>query len=289
MAIQVVGSGAFLATAILRIAEEAYTCRLDFANTTDVDLMEECGPGVGSLNPSSLLTAYALVIGITATLMLPFIGAVIDYTRHRLLIGRIVSILYLAFLCPLMFLNEDNYVKILCCHGCSVFLGWFVVAIQYSYLPDLTDSEMQLLVWTKQFTIWTYIGMIVYLAFIIILVVLTKNVRNDILTCKIGMAVSFAINVIMMILSWWVLFDKRKPLHERPANSSSLCTLGFKQLYGTTVHIFKNYHGLKWFFIHLCFSDAGWQSFGIILCKLCCECSSHEGRMLARRGVFGFE
>lgn len=79
------------------------------------------------------------------------------------------------------------------------------------------------------------------------------------------MVVSFVINAIMMILSWWFLFDKREPLNERPMDSPSLCTLGFKQLYGTTVHIFKNYRELKWFYIHICFSDAGWQSFGIFL------------------------
>eukprot|EP00536_Pseudo-nitzschia_multiseries_P019701 jgi/Psemu1/231828/e_gw1.4292.1.1 len=262
MSMQYVGAGAFLATAILRVAEDAYICRLDLANSTDVNLTEECGPGVGSMNPGSLLTAYALVVGLIAAILLPFIGAVIDYTRHRLLIGRIVSVLYTILLFPLMFLTDDNYIAILICHGCSVFVGWFVTSLQYSYLPELTNSELQLAEWTKWITIWTFFGMIIYLSCVIMTVILVGRVGDDIFSNRVGMATSFACNFVIMGSSWWVLFDKRDPLHERPENSS-LWSLGFTQLYDTSCHIARNYRGLKWFFIHISFSDAGWQSFGI--------------------------
>mmetsp|Transcript_6280 Transcript_6280/g.15566 ORF Transcript_6280/g.15566 Transcript_6280/m.15566 type:complete len:343 (-) Transcript_6280:2681-3709(-) len=266
LAIQYVGAGAFLATTILRLAEEAYVCRLDFANSTDVNLTEECGPGVGSMNPGSLLSTYVMVIGLLATILLPFIGAVIDYTPHRLLIGRITSTLHIILLFPLMFLKEDNYPMILICHGLSVFVSWFVIALQFSYLPELTDSELQMAEWTKWITIGTYSGMIIYLSFVIGAVMLLKRPGGDIFANRVGMATSWACNAVIMVLSWWVLFDKREPFHEKPENSS-VWTLGFKQLYDTGSHISRNYRGLRWFFIHLCFADAGWQSFGICLGK----------------------
>ena len=267
LAIQYVGSGAFLGTTILRIAEDTRVCRLNATgDETAAEINELCGPSLGMMQPTSLLTLYTMVIGFVAAFVLPFIGAIVDYTRHRLLIGRVMSFWYSVFLFPLMLLNEDNYIIILVCHGCSVFFGWFVLSLQFAYLPELTDSELQLADWTKWITIWTYTGAIAYLAGVIVVVSIVGRQGDDIFTCRVGMGVIFVVNAIILQVSWWVLFEKREPLHERPENSS-LCTVGFKQLYNTGKHIVQNYRSLKWFYLSVCFSDAGWQSFGIFLCK----------------------
>jgi MFS-type transporter involved in bile tolerance (Atg22 family) len=264
--IQFVGAGAFLATAILRIATQAYVCyqNLELDGDVDIDVAAECGTVIKSFDPSSLLTAYAMVIGLIAAIMLPFMGAVVDYTRHRLFVGRFTSVLYTIFIFPLMFLTTKNYLIILACHAIAVFVSWFVVAIQHSYLPDLTDCELQLNHFSKWITICTYAGSIIYLAVTIGIVFLLGKSTDYIFTSRLGMIISVSINVIMVTWAWWGLFNHRPPLHQRP-EKGSLCGLGFKQLYSTGCHIVKNYRSLKWFYVALCFSDAGWQSFMVVM------------------------
>jgi len=262
MSIQYVGAGAFLATTILRVAEGVSNCHTENADT-DVDLNELCGPAITSFKPSSLLTLYAMVVGFIAACILPFIGAIIDFTSHRLLIGRIMAGIYTLVLLPLMFLTEQNYIIILVCHGFSVFFGWFVTTLQYAYLPELTTDELQLADWNKYITMWTFLSMLIYLAGVIVGVVLLKKARDDIFTSRVAMGVIFVINATFLQFSWWFLFEKREPLHEKPENSS-LCTVGFKQLYSTGRHIVRNYRSLKWYFLSIAFANSGWQAFGIM-------------------------
>lgn len=258
-----VGVGAFLASTILRLASSASKCHAENA-ASEQDLDELCGPSIIFVKPSSLLAVYSIVIGTTAAFMLPFIGAIIDFTSRRLMVGRIISVLFLCFLGPLMFLNKYNYVYVLACHGISVFIGWFMASIHFAYLPELTDNEYKLAGWTKSFTVWTYVSILAYLVGVIATVMKLGLISNDILTNRIGMGVVFVINAILVLTSFFFLFGERDPLHEQPPNTNTF-TAGFVQLWNTAKKIKANYRALKWYYVHISFSDAGWQSFGIIL------------------------
>lgn len=260
--INYVGVGAFFATTILRLAVRATQCHATNADK-DIDLNELCGPAITFIKPSSLLTFYAMIIGSVTALSLPFLGAIVDYTRHRLLLGRITSFMFTVFLFPLIFLNEKNYIIILACHGLSIFFSWFVTTFYFAYLPELTSDELKLADWTKCITMWSYGGMCIYLAGIVGGVYLLGRTGDDIYTTRIGMGVMFGIDALLLQIAWWFCFGKREPLHTMPENSS-LCTVGFKQLFTTGAHIYKNYSSLKWYYLHVTFANSGWQSFGIV-------------------------
>ena len=263
--INYVGIGAFFATTIDNVATFAALCHTKNAGM-DVDLNELCGPAITFIKPSSLLTFYAMVISSITACALPFIGAVVDHTKHRLMLGRISSLVFTALLFPLIFLNKQNYLIILACHGCSVFVGWFVQTFQYAYLPELTTNERKLAEWTKCITIWSYSGMVIYLAGIIGGVRLLNKGNLPFFTSQFSTAVLFCIDAIFLQTSWWFLFGERKPLHKMPENSS-LCTVGFKHVFGTAKHIWRNYRALKWYYLHISLANSGWQAFGIIMCK----------------------
>jgi len=302
--IQYVGSGAFFVNTVLKLATIAKMCYAQAEQAgADFDVAEKCGPTFGSINPSSLLAMYATVIGVISATLLPLTGAVIDYTPHRRLIGRITSALFVLFQIPTIFLNKNNYPTILSMHACAMFVGWIHMSMLYAYLPELTNSEIRLAAYTKSITIWTFIGMIIYLAFVVgtITVIETPDgIDNAVFASAIGMGTACFINAIFLPFAWFVLFEKRESLHERPTRivskrslsspsslpssaaeedgngngdeegegkvaSRSLFAIGFIQLWVTAKKIIRNYRSLKWFYISIAFSDAAGSAFAIII------------------------
>eukprot|EP00533_Pseudo-nitzschia_delicatissima_P002453 CAMPEP_0116085014 /NCGR_PEP_ID=MMETSP0327-20121206/4101_1 /TAXON_ID=44447 /ORGANISM="Pseudo-nitzschia delicatissima, Strain B596" /LENGTH=513 /DNA_ID=CAMNT_0003575981 /DNA_START=178 /DNA_END=1719 /DNA_ORIENTATION=+ len=263
--INYVGGGAFFATTLLLVATSASRCHTKNADNADVvDLDEFCGPAITFIQPSSLLTFYTMVITSIVAFTLPFIGAVVDHTKHRLLLGRIFSLIFCAFLFPLIFLGKHNYLIILGCHGCSVLFSWFVQILYYAYLPELTSDEVKLAEWSKWITIWSYGGMVVYLGAVIACVLTLSDGTDPFYASRLATSGMFAVNFIFMQFSWWFLFEKREALHEKSENVS-LCSIGFKQIYKTASHIKKNYRALKWYYLHVSLANSGWQAFGIVM------------------------
>ena len=263
--INYVGVGAFMVTTILRLAETAEKCH-EINADSGADLNELCGPRITLVKPSSLLTFYAMIVGVIAACILPFAGAIVDTTRRRLLLGRIAAGVYTILLFPLIFLNKHNYIIILSIHGCSIFVGWFVNALFYAYLPELTTNELQLAQWTKCITIWAHLGMMVYLGGIILAVKSLGQARNDVYTSAFAMSVIFGITLIFMQVSWWFLFGEREAVRTIP-EGSSLVKMGFKQLFDTVHLIRRNYRSLKWYLLHVNMANSSWQAFGIIARK----------------------
>mmetsp|Transcript_6612 Transcript_6612/g.12212 ORF Transcript_6612/g.12212 Transcript_6612/m.12212 type:complete len:516 (-) Transcript_6612:1901-3448(-) len=259
--IQFIGAGAFLSTSLLRMAKEAAGCETEPPPGETV--ISECNETIYGIKPSSLLTTYTMVVGVASSAMLPLMGAVIDYTRHRLLVGRIVSFVFTICILPTIFLNESNWFAIAVLQVVISFVGWAQTAVTYAYLPELTDDELLLGEWTKSFTIWQFISMVLFLAAVIGSVSVAGKDGDDLLTSQIAMSVAFAVNAILLPYVWVFLFEKRQPLHQLP-EERSLWTIGFVQLYNTSKHIAKNYRSLKWFYISIAFSDAGIQALATV-------------------------
>jgi len=247
----------------LKIAQNVSLCHSANAGKA-LDLNKVCGPAITAFKPSSLLTLYTMIISFVAAWILPFTGAVIDYTRHRLLMGRITAGLFTILLFPLMFLSKDNYILILICHGCSVFVGWFATTLHFAYLPELTPDEMKLTNWTKCFTIWSYTAMALYLGGCMGGVIGFKRTSDGLFISRFGMAVMFGVNFIFQNFAWWFLFGKRESFHKLP-EGSNLFTVGFQQLFKTGSLIVKKYRSLKFFYLYISLSNSGWQAFGIFL------------------------
>ncbi len=85
----VVMSNAFLATSLLTLAKMELGCDLDLNTgvSMDVDAEErsnhECEGKVHGFKPSSLISIIATISGILSCILLPFLGAIVDFTRFR--------------------------------------------------------------------------------------------------------------------------------------------------------------------------------------------------------------
>lgn len=243
--IQFIGAGAFLSTSLLRLAKEAAGCATE--PPPGETIVPECNETVYGIKPSSLLTTYTMVVGVASSAMLPLMGAVVDYTPHRLRVGRTVSGLFTVLVFPTLFLNEDNWFAIAILQVVISFIGWAQTAITFSYLPELTEDEHLLGHWTKNFTMTQFLTMVLYLAAVIGGVSIAGRGDDDMFTSQVSMSIAFAANALLLPLVWGFLFKPRQPLHKLP-EGRSLWSMGFVQLWQTSKHIVKNYRALKWFY-----------------------------------------
>mmetsp|Transcript_28548 Transcript_28548/g.69184 ORF Transcript_28548/g.69184 Transcript_28548/m.69184 type:complete len:507 (+) Transcript_28548:32-1552(+) len=248
------GAGAFFATALLRLAKESLGCATEPLEGTTV--IPECEGRVLGIKPSSLLTTYTMIIGLSSATLLPLMGAIVDYTRHRLLFGQITSALLCLCILPQVFMDADNFIYMAILQVVSSFLGWAQTELSHAYLPELTDDEMVLNDYTKRYTVAFFSCGVAFLFVTIAITTATGYADNDLVTSQVAMSMAFVINAALLPLAWGRLFKKREPMHTL-SEGASLWLAGFVQLYRTGKKIASNYRALKWFYLSIAMSDSG--------------------------------
>ena len=78
----------FMSASLLYLASQEANCL-----TEDDAVDGECTNRVHGFLPSSLITNIAVVSGVLSALLMPVIGAIVDFTRHRWSMGVISAIL----------------------------------------------------------------------------------------------------------------------------------------------------------------------------------------------------
>ena len=83
-------SNVFLSRSLIKLAEnEALQSCEDEGIVAD-----DCELTVYGFRPSSLVTNIAVIAGLLAAFLLPIVGAIVDYTDHRKLVGGISAALF---------------------------------------------------------------------------------------------------------------------------------------------------------------------------------------------------
>jgi UMF1 family MFS transporter len=260
-AIPLIYGGAFFGTAIINLAKEAAGCETEAP--PGETRVPDCNETVYGIRPSSILVIYTIAIGIISAALLPLMGAFIDYSPHRLLVGQITTALFLLCTVPQLFLSADNWFVMAIFQIFVGIFGWGQTAITYAYLPELTPDELALNDYTKSYTMLWFMGMILYLAGVIAGVSAAGYADDSLIMARVGAAVALIIATPLLYLAWWKLFQPRRALHKL-RDDQRLWSAGFVQLYRTSINIAKNYRSLKWFYLAVSMSDAGLQALGTI-------------------------
>ena len=121
-AIQFVGAGAFVGTALIDIATRKAGCAQE--PPPGETLIPDCNERVYGIKPSSVLTTYTMVIGVGSTFLLPLLGAIVDYTPHRLLVGRVTSVLFVVLMIPQLLISYDTFVVTATLQVTITLVGW---------------------------------------------------------------------------------------------------------------------------------------------------------------------
>jgi len=246
--------GGYVGSAIIRLAAKDVGC----VSPRGCDIAVRGG----ILKPSSLLTATSTIVGIVGAILMPFVGAIVDHTTHRKLLGITSGFLVVlvAGLQIMISVEPNNWLFILILDAIGSFGLLVHTTAVFSYLPDLTTDEDSIPKYTAAFTVRQYSAQLVFGT----LLLLANKVRgadrsleSAVQTAKDGSGIAFGFGCLFIGYAWLFLFRKRPPLSQVP-EGQSLVTTGFVQVKNTSTRIWKNYSALKWFMISLLFSpEAG--------------------------------
>jgi MFS-type transporter involved in bile tolerance (Atg22 family) len=251
----VIGSGAFLGTALLRLAKAAAGCAVDPLPGTNI--IPKCNNRIYGIRPSSLLTTYTIVVGVCSAVFLPLMGAMVDYTRHRRLIGRCLSVAFcIPLLAQVFLLSESTWLYVAALQVVVAFVGWAQTMVTYAYLPELTNSPKRLTQYTRSFTVISFTAMVLYLVVTVGIAKAGGFSGDTIATARLGTGISFLVSCVFLYLAWGHLMQRRPPARDL-TEGQSLWTAGFIQVYRTIIHIYRHLPALKWFYLSISFIDAG--------------------------------
>lgn len=252
-----IGSGAFLGTALLRLAKESVGCAVEPLD--DSGSIPACDERLfGILRPSSLLTTYTIVVGMVSAALLPLLGAVVDYTPHRRLIGRCFSVTFCVLLLPQIAIGPETWLAVAILQIGVAFVGWAQSMVTYAYLPELTDSAERLSGYTQSYTVLSFSSMVIYIVVTVGVASAAGFADDTVATARLGMAIAFVISCVFLSAAWGSLMQKR-PAARTLSDGQSLWTAGFIQVYRTSIHVYHHLPALKWFYLSIALIDAGVQ------------------------------
>lgn len=240
--------GSFVGSAMIRLAA--------------VKAMKAGTPTIYGMKPSSVLTVASLIVNITAGVTMPFVGALVDHTDHRKIMGTVSAFIMTVSVAVQIAINEDTW---LAAYIFEIIGGYFLIMHQVctmAYLPDLTHDSSEMGHYTARFMINQYF---IQSIFTLIIIVVSSNwkykeqdiISSTIATARLSAGMATGIGAILLTYAWTFLFRKRPKLREVP-EGSNIFTTGFRQIAVTTKLVFKNYRALRWFMCALLFSpEAG--------------------------------
>ncbi len=240
--------GSFVGSAMIRLAA--------------AKAMKAGTPTIYGMKPSSVLTVASLIVNITAGVTMPFVGALVDHTDHRKIMGTVSAFIMTVSVAVQIAINEDTW---LAAYIFEIIGGYFLIMHQVctmAYLPDLTHDSSEMGHYTARFMINQYFIQSVFTLIIILVSTYWKYADQDVIsstiaTARLSAGLATGFGTILLTYAWLFLFRKRPKLREVP-EGSNIFTTGFRQIAVTTKHVFSNYRALRWFMCALLFSpEAG--------------------------------
>lgn len=86
---------------------------------------------------TSVITMIAVVSGILSAFLLPVIGAIVDYTPHRRLVGVASAIFVTIVQAVQMYLTDRSWFPMAVLQAINGFMYMVQVLAVYAYLPDV--------------------------------------------------------------------------------------------------------------------------------------------------------
>ena len=216
------------------------------------------------MQPSSVLTVASLIVNITAGVTMPFVGALVDHTDHRKIMGTVSAFIMTLSVAVQCGINENTW---LAAYIFEIIGGYFLIMHQVctmAYLPDLTHVTEEMGHYTARFMMNQYFIQGVFTLIIIVVssfwnytVKDVGPVNSTIATARLSAGLATGIGSVLFTYAWTFLFRKRPKLREVP-EGSNIFTTGFRQIAVTTKLVCREYRALRWFMVAILFSpEAG--------------------------------
>jgi MFS-type transporter involved in bile tolerance (Atg22 family) len=128
----VVMSNIFLSTSLIYLANDDAGCLDD-----EDEVIDNCDARVYGQSPAALVANIAVFSGLLSALLMPLVGAMVDYTPHRRNIGVWVAALIILIQAVQIATLPATWFAMAILQGIAGFLYQMQVLATYAYLPDI--------------------------------------------------------------------------------------------------------------------------------------------------------
>jgi len=253
----VVASNIFISSSLLYLASEEAGCLDEGGKATD------CDAKVYGFQPSSLITNIAVISNVTAALLNPLVGAVVDFTDYRHAMGTFCSFLIIAIQAVQVYTVQSTWFIMAILQAIAGAIYQFMLTSTYAYFPEMTKElgEKAMTSIAPKITITQFCFQI---CFMVLIIGISMGIKSgDVLTAQFSQGINAVTILICWSIGWFKLLPKSKAKRSLP-EGKSLWSAGFSQIFQTAKHINSNYkNSLRWYLLALIFAEAGANSFTI--------------------------
>ncbi len=240
-------SNVFLSRALIKLAENAAGCGDDDG---------VCDSLIYGFRPSSLVTLIGTVSGLMAAFLLPIVGAIVDYTKHRKMLGATTATLLIAIQAAQIYTVQSTWFLMAILQAINSFFYQALTLSAYAYLPEIKQivGEATMIIYSSRFYTWMFTCEVLYLVVITGVTVVLEN--DDVLTAHVGQAVDVVVSGFFYALAFY--FFTKKPAKRELPEGEFLLFAGFKQVFKTSKGICQYYpKTLGFFMMGIVFAEAG--------------------------------
>lgn len=134
-------------TALIYLANEQAGCL-----EADGNAIEDCNGRVYGFTPAALMANVAVVSGVLSAFFMPLIGAIVDYTDHRWVVGVIASTVMTVIQVLQIGTVSKTWFPMVILQALAGFFYQMEVMAIYAYLPDMARAVGEKLMTTCTFT-----------------------------------------------------------------------------------------------------------------------------------------
>ena len=128
-------SNVFLSSSLIYLASDAAGCVDENSKVVD-----NCESSVYGMRPAALIANIAIFSGVLSALLMPFAGALVDYTPYRRRIGIVVASLMILIQAVQIGTVSQTWFAMSVLQGIAGFLYQVQVLATYAYLPEIARA-----------------------------------------------------------------------------------------------------------------------------------------------------
>jgi MFS-type transporter involved in bile tolerance (Atg22 family) len=128
----------FLASSFIYLASEEAGCLNEGGQ-----VIEDCQNKIYGFQPPSLVANIAVISGLLSAFFMPLVGAIVDFTPHRRLMGVIAAASLVVIQTAQIFTTEATWFPMLILQAIAGFIYQVEVLATYAYLPEIARAVGQ--------------------------------------------------------------------------------------------------------------------------------------------------
>ena len=224
-------SNVLLSVSLLYLAKKEAGCDGD-------DDAQVCNKLYG-FYPSSLITTIGTISSLMAAFLLPFIGAIIDSTRHRRTLGMITATILMTIQAIQIYTVEETWFIMSILQAINGFLFHVLNLTAYAYLPEIGRDvgEETMNKYSSGYFMSIFGTECVYAVVVLALAVALS--LSNVHLAMVGQAVNVPVSGSLYFLAWRYFTPKDAKRKLEP--NESVCTSGFIQVFKTAKGIYNAY------------------------------------------------